>query len=51
MVLFAKIIHGYGPSVIFVKNSISDLQLSLNATLQIASHFYYFKNPSNVPIR
>ena len=38
MDIFAKILHGYGPSTIFVKNSISDVPLSLNATLQVASH-------------
>ena len=36
---FAEIVHGYGPSTIFVKNSILDVQLSLNITLQIASHY------------
>ena len=37
--LFVKIVHEYGPSTIFVKNSISDVLLSLNTTLQIASHY------------
>ena len=41
MKLFAKIVQGCGPSTIFVKNSISDVPLSLNTTLQIASHYYF----------
>ena len=39
MDFFEKIVYGYGPSTIFVKNSISDVPLSLNTTLQIASHY------------
>ena len=34
MDLFVKIVYGYGSSTIFVKNSISDVPLSLNDTLQ-----------------
>ena len=37
--IFAKIAHWYGPSTIFVKISISNVPLSLNTTLQIASHY------------
>ena len=36
---FAKTDHGYGSSTIFVKNSISDVPLSFNTTLQRASHY------------
>ena len=39
MDLFAKIVQGYGPSTILVKNSILDVLLSLNTTLQKASHY------------
>ena len=39
MDLFPKIVHEYGPKTIFVKSSISDVSLSLNTTLQIASHY------------
>ena len=43
----AKIIHGYCPSTIFIENSISDVPLSLNTTLQIGSHINFFKKPSS----
>ena len=39
MNLFAAIVHAYGASTIFVKNFISDVPLSLNTTLEIASHY------------
>ena len=39
MDLFSKIFQGYGASAIFVRNFISDVPLSLNTTLQIASHY------------
>ena len=39
MDLVAKIVHGYSPPTIFVKNSISDVPLSVNTILQIASHY------------
>ena len=39
MDLFAKFVHGYDLSTMFVKNSISDVPLSLNTTLQIANHY------------
>ena len=34
MDLFAKVVQECGPSTIFVKNSISDVPLSLNTILQ-----------------
>ena len=36
MDLFAKVVQECGPSTIFVKNSISDVPLSLNTILQKA---------------
>ena len=39
MDLFGKIVHGYGQLTIFVENSISDVPLSLNTILQIASYY------------
>ena len=39
MDFFTKILQGCDPSTIFVKNSISDVPLSLNTTLQIANHY------------
>ena len=39
MDLFVKIVHGYVPSTVFIKNSVSDVPLGLNTTLQIASHY------------
>ena len=43
MDLFVKIIHWYGPSTIFVKNTTSDVPLSLNTTKQV-SKFYFAIN-------
>ena len=40
MDLFKKIVHWYGPSTIFVENSISDVLLSLDTIMQVASHYY-----------
>ena len=39
MDLFAKIVQRCTLSTIFIQNSVSDVPLSLNTTLQIASHY------------
>ena len=44
MGFIAKIIHGYGPSTIFTKNSISNVPLSWYTTLQIANHYQLKEN-------
>ena len=44
MELFAKIVQGCCPSTIFVKNSVSDVPLSLNTTLYIASQLTFSKS-------